>query len=78
MEQSKNEIISYLENATVFLLGILLLLFPVVVITATTDAFIFPKQVMLTGIAFLSLLFSLCRCLVRDKLGGNRPIPLRR
>jgi len=57
MKQSKNEIISYLENASIFLLGILLLLFPVVVTTATTDAFIFPKQVMIAGIAFLSLLF---------------------
>lgn len=57
MKQSKNEIISYLENATVFLLGVLLLLFPLVVTTTTTDPFIFPKQILLAGVALLSLLF---------------------
>ncbi|MBI2031748.1 MAG: tetratricopeptide repeat protein [Candidatus Levybacteria bacterium] len=57
MAQSKNEIISYLENATVFLLGIMLLLFPLVITTATTDPFILPKQVLLVGVALLSLIF---------------------
>lgn len=57
MTQSKNEVISYLENATVFLLGIMLLLFPLVVTSATTDPFILPKEILLAGITLLSLIF---------------------
>jgi len=55
MEQSKTEFSSYLENASLFLLGLLLLIFPFFLLTLTTDAFILPKQILL-GAAVLIIL----------------------
>lgn len=52
----KNEIASYIENASLFSLGILLFLFPLFMLTTTTDAFILPKQVLTGGILFLTIL----------------------
>jgi len=57
MTKSKNEIIPYLDNASVFLLGIMLLLFPLIVTTATTDPFTLPKQILLTAVTLISLIF---------------------
>src|SRR3989344_1214308 len=56
MEESKTEIASYLENASLFLLGLLLLIFPFFLLTLTTDAFILPKQILL-GIVVIIILF---------------------
>lgn len=48
-------LISYLENASIFILGIALLVFPLAIVTFTTDVVTFPKQVLL-GIAVLTSL----------------------
>lgn len=55
MDESKTEIASYLENASLFLLGLLLLIFPFFLLTLTTDAFVLPKQILL-GIVVLVIL----------------------
>lgn len=55
MDEPKTEFASYLENASLFLLGLLLLIFPFFLLTLTTDAFVLPKQILL-GIAVLIIL----------------------
>ncbi|MEX2013097.1 MAG: tetratricopeptide repeat protein [Candidatus Levyibacteriota bacterium] len=52
---SKKEVISYLDNASLFLLGITLLAFPLVIATITTDAITLPKQILL-GVGILTTL----------------------
>lgn len=52
--ESKKEFISYLNNISIFILGIALLVFPLAVTTLTTDAFIFPKQIII-GICVLTI-----------------------
>lgn len=54
---SKNEISAYLENISLFLLGILFLSFPLIFTNLTTDAFIFPKQILLAIIVLLTITF---------------------
>jgi tetratricopeptide (TPR) repeat protein len=53
--ESKNELASYFENASVFILGILLLIFPLFMLTITTENFILPKQILLGGTTLLVL-----------------------
>ncbi len=55
MEESKIEIASYLENASLFLLGLLFLIFPFFLLTLTTDAFVLPKQILLGAIVLIIL-----------------------
>lgn len=54
--ENKNTLISYLENASLFILGVTLLVFPLAVVTFTTDAITFPKQVLLGACVLFSLL----------------------
>jgi len=56
MDEPKTEIAPYLENASLFILGLLLLIFPFFLLTLTTDAFVLPKQILL-GTAVLIILF---------------------
>ena len=51
--ESKTPISSYIENASVFALAILFFLFPLFMLTATTDAFTLPKQIILGGVTLL-------------------------
>ncbi|MBU2632845.1 tetratricopeptide repeat protein [Patescibacteria group bacterium] len=51
--QNKKEIISYLDNISLFLLGILFIALPLMVTTITTDPFTLPKQVILAVIVFV-------------------------
>lgn len=57
MQDKRNEVTLYLDNITLLLFGILLLSFPLVFTTATTDAFSLPKQLLLATITLASLLF---------------------
>lgn len=47
MEQQKEQWISYLEKASVAILGLLFIFFPLIFSTVTTDLFILPKQAFL-------------------------------
>ncbi len=55
MENRNNETPSYLENASLFLLGILFLIFPLFMLTFTTDAFTLPKQIILGAVVLISI-----------------------
>src|SRR3989344_2519292 len=47
MNQSKRELIKYLDNLNLALLGVLFLAFPLLFTSITTDAFALPKQLLL-------------------------------
>lgn len=68
MGESKTEIVSYLENASLFLLGLLLLIFPFFLLTLTTDAFIFPKQILLGGVTLIILVLFGIKSLARGQV----------
>lgn len=59
--EKKTEVISYLDNISLFLVGLLLLLFPLFVNTLTTDTFILPKQALLIGVSIISLILFLAK-----------------
>ncbi len=52
----QNEISSYLENISLFILGILFLIFPLVFTNLTTDVFLLPKQILLGTVVLISLI----------------------
>src|ERR1035437_502881 len=56
-EEQKLEIVNYIEKASIAILGLLFILFPVFLTNLTTDYFVLPKQalVIFAGIAVLVL-----------------------
>ncbi len=56
MKETSAEISSYLENISLLLLGILFLAFPLFFLTATTDPYVLPKQILLGVISLLTLI----------------------
>ena len=68
MDESKTEIASYLENASLFLLGLLLLIFPFFLLTLTTDAFVLPKQILLGGVVFIILILFAVKSLLQGQV----------
>ncbi|RJQ38788.1 tetratricopeptide repeat protein [Candidatus Microgenomates bacterium] len=56
MQLKNNEVSAYLENISLLILGILLLIFPFSFITITTDPFTLPKQVIFGAIVLISLI----------------------
>ncbi len=59
-ENSKLELVNYIEKASVVILGLLFLLFPVLITNMTTDFFILPKQALLVfATLVLMLLFGI-------------------
>lgn len=55
MADTKNEFISYLENVMLLVIGVVLLAFPLVFTSLTTDAFTLPKQILLASGVVLSI-----------------------
>ncbi len=55
MADTKNEFISYLENIMLLVIGVVLLAFPLVFTSLTTDIFTLPKQILLAGGVVLSI-----------------------
>ncbi len=56
MKQTFKEISDYLDNISLLLLGILFLAFPLFFLTATTDPYVLPKEILLGAITLLTLL----------------------
>jgi tetratricopeptide (TPR) repeat protein len=54
--EEKKELVSYLNNLSYFLLGILFLVFPIFFLSFTTDPYVLPKQALLGGISLLLLI----------------------
>ena len=62
MEQ-KNELLSYIENISLLLLGVLFMAFPVIFTTITTNPIVLPKQVLLGGVVIILLALQCLRML---------------
>jgi hypothetical protein len=60
MEQ-KTEFNSYIQNISLFLLGILFMAFPIVFTTIATNFIILPKQILLGGIAVILLILQVIK-----------------
>jgi tetratricopeptide (TPR) repeat protein len=71
MEQKK-ELSSYIQNISLFLLGILFILFPVVFTKASTNPIVLPKQILLGGVVAVLLIFQIV------KMFAERSVKLRR
>ena len=71
MEQ-KNELLNYIQNISLFLLGVFLMAFPVIFTTITTNPIVLPKQVLLGGVVIILLVLHVVRMLV------ERSVKLRR
>lgn len=70
--ENRKELISYLQNISLFVLGITLLIFPLAVSTITTDAFSLPKEIVL-GVSVLALfLIFAIKTLVEKKVSLRR------
>lgn len=65
---SKNEILSYLENVSLFLLGVTFLAYPLLFTVMTTDAFALPKQILLAVSVTLSLIVLSIKMIVEGRI----------
>lgn len=68
MKESKKELISYLENITLLVLGLFVALFPVVFLSVTTDSFVLPKQILLIIATALFVILFAVKSIVEGKL----------
>ena len=68
MIERKKEILSYVENVSLLMIGILFVLFPVFFLSFTTDAFVLPKELLLIILSSLALLIFGIKTLVDGKL----------
>lgn len=60
MKNTKKQTLYYLENTSLFIIGITLLALPLLFLNSTTDAFVFPKQILLSAsVSLLTVLFGL-------------------
>lgn len=57
MNQPKREITAYFENLSLLVIGALLVVFPVLFLSTTTDAFVLPKQILLIFGTSVAILF---------------------
>lgn len=58
MKNTKKQALYYLENASLVILGVTILFLPLFFLSTTTDAFIFPKQILLSAsVSLLTILF---------------------
>ncbi|HSX08586.1 MAG TPA: tetratricopeptide repeat protein [Candidatus Saccharimonadales bacterium] len=68
MPEKKKEIVSYVENVSLLMVGLLFVLFPVFFLSSTTDAFVLPKELLLIILSSLSLLIFGIKAIVDGKL----------
>ncbi len=61
--EEKNELRSYIQNISLFLLGVLFMAFPVIFTTITTNPIVLPKQVLLGGVVILLLVLQCAKML---------------
>ncbi len=65
---TKKELLSYLENVSLFLVGVTLLGFPLIFTTMFTDTFVLPKQIMIGAAVILSVVVLSIRMIVEGKV----------
>lgn len=68
MPGTKRNVLSYFENMSIAVIGILFVLFPLLFLSTTTDAFVLPKQLLLIGLTSLALVLFAVRTLADGKL----------
>jgi len=68
MSGKKKEILSYFDNMSLFMVGVLFVLFPIFFLSTTTDAFVLTKQLILISLTSLALLIYGIRTLIDGKL----------
>ena len=71
-EQSKEQIVSYIEKASVAILGILFILFPLVFTNITTDLFVLPKQAFLIFVVLILMILYGVRTFFAEKVRIRR------
>src|SRR5258708_37853173 len=60
MNHTKNELVNYFENLSIFVIGLSVLLLPLIFLSKTTDAFVLPKEITIaTAVVLFALLFGL-------------------
>jgi len=65
---TKKELLSYLENVSLFLVGITLLVLPLLFTTMLTDAFTLPKQIIIGGAVIISIIVLSIRMVVEGRI----------
>ena len=65
---TKKELLSYLENVSLFLVGVTLLAIPLLFTTMFTDAFTLPKQIILGVAVVLSIIVLSIRMIVEGRI----------
>jgi hypothetical protein len=68
MKDTRKEIVSYFENMSLFVTGLMLLVFPLIFLSTTTDAFTLPKQIVLIGGTTLALILLGLKTIAEGKL----------
>lgn len=71
-EQSKLEVINYIEKASVVILGLLFILFPLVFTNLTTDFFSLPKQALLIFTTIILMLLFAGKTFLMEKVSIKR------
>lgn len=71
-EESKLEVINYIEKASVVILGLLFILFPLVFTNLTTDFFTLPKQALLIFTVIVLLLLFAGKTFLMEKVRIKR------
>lgn len=71
-EQSKLEVINYIEKASVVILGLLFILFPLVFTDLTTDFFSLPKQALLIFTTIILMLLFAGKTFLMEKVRIKR------
>lgn len=71
-EETKIEIINYLEKASVVILGLLFILFPVLFTNLTTDFFILPKQALVIFTTLVLMLLYGAKSVLSEKVNIRR------
>ncbi|MBU4098497.1 hypothetical protein KJ980_02490, partial [Patescibacteria group bacterium] len=68
MKNYKKQTILYIENTSLFIIGLTLLLLPLLFFSINTDAFILPKQILLSAsVSILAILFGV-RTIIEGKI----------
>src|SRR6266404_2421935 len=69
MPEKRKTILSYFENLSLLMVGILFVLFPLFFLSATTDAFVLPKQLLLIVLSTLALFIFALKTIIAGRLG---------
>lgn len=65
---TKKELLSYLENVSLFLVGVSLLAFPLVFTNLFTDTFTLPKQIIIGVVTIISIIVLSIRMIVEGRI----------